>query len=107
MMKNCLRTFVLFLCIQNIGYAEDIKDKQTKMEVFASRTGVIVKYEDYNLADILLNYGVAEARVRKLTSGGEVKYFYQISKEAKYGTKTASIAYEDLLEIQKAMTSLI
>jgi len=77
------------------------------MDQFASKTGVIVKFEDFNLPNIPLSYGAAEARIRKLTSGGETKYFYQISNEGKYGTKTASIAYEDLIEVQKALTSLI
>lgn len=88
-------------------FAQDAKDEQSKMDQFASKTGVIVKFEDFNLPNIPLSYGAAEARIRKLTSGGETKYFYQISNEGKYGTKTASIAYEDLIEVQKALTSLI
>jgi len=34
-------------------------------------------------------------------------YFYQLSKEGDYGTKTASIEYTDLLEILKALDILI
>jgi hypothetical protein len=88
------------------SYGQGAKDANTKMDEFASKTGVIIKYEDYKLQDIKLSYGVAEAKIRKLTSGGETKYFYQISNEGKYGTKTASIAYEDLTEMQKALVPL-
>lgn len=94
-----------FLFISGI-YGQDAKDANTKMDEFASKTGVIVKFEDYKLDDIKLSYGVAEAKIRKVKSGGETKHFYQISNEGKYGKKTASIAYEDLIEMQKALTSL-
>lgn len=94
------------ICITSLAISQDVKDADDKMTEFASKTGVIIKFEDYKLPDIKLSYGVAETKIRKLTSGGEVKKFYQISYEGKYGTKTASIAYEDLVEVQKAMVSL-
>lgn len=87
-------------------YGQEAKDANTKMDEFTSKTGVIVKFEDYNLGNIKLSYGAAEAKVRKIISGGEIKFFYQISNEGKYGSKTASIAYEDLSEMQKALSSL-
>lgn len=86
--------------------AQDVKDTETKMTEFASKTGVIIKFEDYNLDNIKIKYGAAEAKIRKVISGGDTGLFYQISYETKYGTKTASIAYEDLLETQKALESL-
>mgnify|MGYP006145156561 CR=1 FL=1 len=86
--------------------AKDVKKEATKMDAFASKTGVIIKYIDYNLPNLKLTYGVAETKIRQLYSGQEIGYFYQISKEGKYDTKTASIAYEDLLEVIKAITSL-
>jgi hypothetical protein len=104
-MKKSLLALLGFLFVTGI-YGQDVKDANTKVDEFVSKTGVIVKFEDYKLDDIKLSYGVAEAKVRKITSGGETKYFYQISNEGKYGTKTASIAYEDLIEMQKALASL-
>jgi len=104
-MKNLLLILGSFLFVIGL-YGQDVKDASTKMDEFASKTGVIVKFEDYNLANIKLSYGVAETKIRKIISGGETKYFYQISNEGKYGEKTASIAYEDLTEMQKALTAL-
>jgi hypothetical protein len=105
-----LSLFLLIVGVSvNFSFAQDAKDvkkEETKMDAFASKTGVIIKYIDYSLLDIKLTYGVAEAKIRKLYSGQEVQYFYQISKEGKYDTKTASIAYEDLIEVLKAIQTL-
>ena len=49
---------------------------------------------------------VAETRIRKLISGNEVRYFYQIEKSEKYTSNTASIEYSDLLEVIKAFATL-
>ena len=108
-MKKTL--FILLISVLATGSmlaqgAKDAKKEATKMDAFASKTGVIIKFIDYNLPNLKLTYGIAETKIRKLYSGQEVGYFYQISKEGKYGTKTASIAYEDLIEVLKAIQSL-
>ena len=105
-MKRTLFLIVIFALISAICFAEDAKESATKMDQFASKTGAILKFVDYKLLDLKLNYGVAETRIRKIISGGEVGYFYQISKEGQYDTKTASIAYEDLIEVFKALNTL-
>lgn len=92
----------LFAYCQN----EDQKESVTKMDLFSSATGEIIKFIDYALPDLNLSYGVAQTRVRKMMVGGESKYFLQISSKGKYGTKTASIEYEDLLEVIKAIDAL-
>src|SRR6476661_1067625 len=80
---------------------------ETKMELFSSKTGAIVKFTDFNQPAIPLIYGGSvETRIRKLASGTDVRFFYQIEQEGKYGSKTASIEYSDLLEVLKALTSL-
>ena len=104
-MKNIIILLTSCFLITTL-YAQDVKDANTKMDVFASKTGVIVKFEDYKLDDIKLSYGKAEAKIRKFIIGGEVKFFYQISNQGKYDTKVASIAYEDLIEMRKALSSL-
>jgi len=81
-------------------------DSQSKMDVFASATGSIIKYLDYNLESLGSSYGIAETRIRKINAKGESQVFLQITRETKYGEKKASIAYEDLLEIIKAMPKL-
>mgnify|MGYP006087921007 FL=1 len=105
-----LSLILLVIVLSTISaFAQDAKDvnkEATKMDAFASKTGVITKYIDYNLPNIKLTYGIAETKIRQLYSGQEIGYFYQISKEGKYDTKTASIAYEDLIEVLKAIQSL-
>jgi hypothetical protein len=108
-MKNFLFLLILFFLPPSL-YSQDAKQEQeeqnTKMEQFASKTGVIIKFIDYNMPNLKVSYGIAETRVRKIIRGQESKFFLQISKEGKYDTKTASIAYEDLLEVIKALESL-
>ena len=104
-MKKVL-IFTLLTIITGVAAAQDAQDEATKFEQFASKTGVIIKFIDYSLPDLRLTYGVAETKIRKLISGGQIGYFYQISYEGDYDTKTASIAYVDLKEILKAVESL-
>ncbi len=86
---------------------KDTKPPETKMEVFASRTGTIVKIIDTYLPSLKLYLGgVAETRIRKIFSGNEARYFYQVEKEGKYSSNTASIEQSDLLEIIKALKLL-
>lgn len=94
------------LLFATITFGQDAKEANTKMDAFASKTGVIIKFVDYALPNLNLTYGAAETKVRKLMSGGDIGYFYQISYKGKYDTKTASIAYEDLIEVIKAIKTL-
>lgn len=99
-----LSLITVFLLICTIVFAQE-KDV-SKMEKFASRTGQIIKFSDYSLSDLKSRYTSLETKIRKVEAGGEVKYFYQIIKEDEYDNKSASIAYEDLLEILKALDNL-
>lgn len=86
---------------------KEIEKEKTKIDVFASKTGTIIKFTDFKLSGIKSLYGgLTEARVRKINSGSQVIYFYQIEKQGKYSTSTASIEYSDLLEVIKATNSL-
>ncbi len=104
MKKTITLLFALFLV--NGIFSQEQKDQQSKMLDFVSKTGVIIKFEDYSLPNVKASYGYAQSKIRKIISGNVVKYFLQISKSGKYDTKTASIAYEDLLEVQKALINL-
>lgn len=107
-MKKTL--ILLALLITTCTFSQDIKKEsekvKTKMEQFASQSGVITKFTDTNLSNLKAGYTVAETRIRKLNSADNVKYFYQIEKPGKYGSSTASIEYSDLLEVIKAFNSL-
>ena len=93
-----------------VTFSQDIKKEneqaKTKMESFASKTGVITKFIDTNLSNLKSSYTVSETRIRKVKSGNTEKFFYQIEKSGKYSNSTASIEYSDLLEVIKALNSL-
>lgn len=106
-----LSVLSMFVIVVSFLLSQDVKEiaktNETKLDVFASKTGSLIKSIDYPLPNISTSFGqVVEARVRKLIRGNEVKYFFQISCEGKYSTKTASIEYADLLEVLKAFSSL-
>ncbi len=105
-------TILLVLLLGTITlYSQDVKKEaetvKTKMDAFASKTGIITKFTDTKLAGLKTIYGdLAETRIRKVNSGTMTTYFYQIEKEGKYSNSTASIEYTDLLEVIKAMATL-
>jgi len=61
-----------------VVFGQNAKEANTKMDVFASKTGVIIKFVDNSLPNLSHTYGAAETKVRKLISGGDIGYFYQI-----------------------------
>ncbi len=107
--KIILATAAIFFAVSAI--AQDVKKEtpkeETKMEAFVSKTGIIIKLIDTKQPALKLIYGdIAETRIRKIISGTESKYFYQIEHKGKYSTSTASIAYTDLIEVIKAIKAL-
>ncbi|MBC9930892.1 hypothetical protein [Chitinophaga qingshengii] len=95
----------------SVAYCQDVKKEaktaETKMEAFVSKTGVVIKFIDYNLDNLRLSYGdMAVTRIRKLSNGADSKFFYQIEKSGQYDNSTASIEYSDLLEVIKAIQTL-
>ena len=110
MNKKITLTLVV-LSIVSLTNAQDLKKEvktvETKMEAFASKTGTITKFVDTKLPNLKLYLGsIAVTRIRKLTSGNDIRYFYQIEKEGKYSSNTASIEHSDLLEVIKALGTL-
>lgn len=107
-MKNIFLLLVCFLPFVNTYGQENQKEKKlsSKMLDFVSKTGVLIKFEDYNLPNLKSKYGIANVKIRKIYSGNEEKFFLQISNKGKYGANNASVAHEDIREIQKAITTL-
>ena len=106
-MKNILFTCLLMVTSYTCSYGQDAKSEETKIDAFASKTGTIIKFIDYELPNIKLTMGAfAETKVRILISGSDTLYFYQIEKATQYSTKKASIEYSDLLEVIKALILL-
>lgn len=110
MLKKISLVLVLLLGA-TMMFAQDAKKEaetvKTKMDAFASKTGTITKFTDSKLSGLKTIYGgVAETRIRKITSGAVTSFFFQIEKEGKYSNSTASIEYSDLLEVIKALATL-
>ncbi|NNT71674.1 hypothetical protein HKT18_05530 [Flavobacterium sp. IMCC34852] len=109
-MKKIITILLIALLTSISSYAQDVKKEiekeKTKMDVFASKTGTIIKFTDYNLNRIKTSYASSEARIRKISSGTSSTYFFQIVKSGQYSNSTASIEYSDLLEVIKALSSL-
>jgi hypothetical protein len=102
---------VVLILYSTFLYSQDVKKEakvaETKLEAFVSKTGVVIKFVDYNLDNLKLSYGdVVSTRVRKLSNSKDSKYFYQIEKSEQYTNSVASIEYSDLLEIIKAIQTL-
>jgi hypothetical protein len=110
MKKVIFLTSVVLMSLSIQLKAQDVKKEaenvKTKMEVFSSKTGVITKFIDSKLPNLKALYTSAETRIRKVKSGNTETYFYQIEKEGKYNSSTASIEYSDLLEVIKAVKTL-
>jgi hypothetical protein len=109
MLKKTILTLAMFFVTTTL-FSQEIKKEaetiKTKMDVFASKTGIITKFTDTKLPNLKTSYTAAETRIRKVNSGSAATFFYQIEKEGKYGSSTASIEYSDLLEVIKALKSL-
>ncbi|MDQ8014878.1 MAG: hypothetical protein REI96_20700 [Flavobacterium nitrogenifigens] len=100
-------TLLFMLLVGLTMNAQDAKSQpSTKMDVFISKTGVIRKFIDYNFEPLKSSYDTHEARVRKIIVGAESKFFFQLVNKSKYGDKVASIEYNDLLEVIKALGNL-
>ncbi|MBF4519255.1 hypothetical protein IRZ71_23145 [Flavobacterium sp. ANB] len=106
--KITIVIFFLVLIYPNLFAQEkkELDNVKTKMELFSSKTGTITKFTDTKLPNLKTAYSIAETKIRKISSGAISVYFYQITKEGKYGSTTASIEYNDLIELIKALKAL-
>jgi len=105
-MKNVIFIVFLYIGLVSQTFSQDEKSL-SKMEQFVSNAGQIIKFENYNLPDLKGSYSVIKTKVRRVSAGGETKYYFIMNKEDKYKDKTAYIAEEDLVEIEKALDQLI
>jgi len=110
-----MHTSAKFICLMflsiNVALAQgnqkETQTTETKMDAFASRTGVITKFIDYKLPSLKLFLGEpAQTRIRKVMSGLETRYFYVVEKQGKTSSSTGSIEYNDLLQVTKVLATL-
>lgn len=109
-MLKIISFFFALTALAISGICQDVKKDseavKTKMDVFSSKTGTITKFSDTKLPNLKTSFGAAETRIRKISSGTTSAFFYQIEKEGKYNSSTASIEYSDLIEVLKALKAL-
>jgi hypothetical protein len=103
--KKCLLALAITLLFLSAASSQEIA--KTKMDTFLSTTGQIIRFIDYSLPSLKTDYEMVTVKVRLFEGKGEIQYFYQLSKETKYGSKVASILYSDLIEVIKAVDALI
>ena len=106
--KSAIVLTLLIVSVSLFGQEvkKELEKTTTKMDLFSSKTGAITKFVDTKLPNLRTSYVAAETRIRKINNGVNAAYFYQIVKEGKYSTSTASIEYADLLEVLKALKVL-
>lgn len=109
-MKSRIITVVISCLVTFAASGQDVRKEvqkvETKMDVFVSKTGTIIKFIDYKLSNLKLIYGFATTRIRTVVGTTESKYFYQIEKDGEYSSSIASIEYSDLIEVIKAIKTL-
>ncbi|MBR4325682.1 MAG: hypothetical protein IKP73_09175 [Bacteroidales bacterium] len=100
--------FVLLLIPLCVMAQDDGGDKKmTKFEEFSSKTGSIIKFVDYSLPKLPLNFGNLETGIRVI-EGNTNAYFYRMEKASTNSSaaRIAMIEYSDLVEINKALEKL-
>ncbi|UPQ79784.1 hypothetical protein M0M57_02855 [Flavobacterium azooxidireducens] len=84
-MKNYL--ILLLLTATTITFSQEAKKElekeKTKIDVFASKTGSIIKFTDFKLSGIKSLYGgLSETRIRKINSGALSSFFFKLKNKA-------------------------
>ena len=116
-MKQFLLMIMLALPFSVYAQSETEEKNQTTFEKFTSTIGHIVKFKDYTLPDItgkdgsglLAVYYIVHAQIRQVMVGDDTSLFLRLSYKPDQTTPTryAFIAYEDVLEINKALKELV
>jgi hypothetical protein len=116
-MKKFLLALALMMPLASFSQEEDSsKSTKTTFEKFTSKIGTIVKFKDYKLEDVTGKLGsglmattyVVHGEVRQVFVGNESSLFLRLTYQGyQHPERVAFIAYEDVLEIDKALTELI
>jgi len=88
-------------------FAQETSEQKTKFDQFTSKSGVITRFEDFNLAKLDIGYGetllALDCKVRIVYVGQLKGYYLHISNS----TNKCLIESTDLNEILKALDALI
>lgn len=105
-MKKLLLLIALMMPMASFAQGEEKKDKTT-FEKFTSSIGSIVKFIDYKMPVLETSYERAQVTVRKVTNNNSSQCFLKI-EFTNYNKReySAFIAYEDVVELAKALEQL-
>ena len=108
-MKKLLFTIGILFWISVMTFGQDTNAprEQTSYDRFVSRSGAIIRFQDYSLPELKGNYGTYENRVRVLSVASETTVYYQIVNPTKYSSIVGSISKADIVETMKAVESLL
>jgi len=110
-MKHSLKAIILILvAISFVASAygqQEMSKPKSAYEKFLSDFGTMITKDFYNLSSLQSSYKNLTVKVIRLTSGKGTQYFLSLSAKAKYSDKSAIIAQDDLIEISKALKTII
>lgn len=117
-MKKVLLLIALLMPMVSYAQNDEVSSssKQTTFEKFTSTIGTIVKFKDYDLPDVSGKTGsgmfavqyTVHAKLRQVLIGNESSLFLHLTYQGyQHPERVAFIAYEDVLEIDKALKELI
>ncbi len=105
-MKKLLLLIALMMPMASLAQGEEKKEKTT-FEKFTSSIGSIVKFVDYNMPVLVTSYERAQVTVRKVINNKSSECFLKIEfKDYNKREYDAFIAYEDVVELAKALEQL-
>lgn len=99
--------FSLLLFVNQSFSQQEMSKPQSTYEKFLSDVGTMITKDFFEMPSLNSSYQKLKTKVIQITSGKGTKYFLSLSAKAKYGEKSAVIAYEDLLEIKNALKTII
>ena len=106
---SVISIIVLLFCSM-MCRAQEVKDSNNdldKFEILVSKKGTMFKFQDTNLSPIRLAFaGAAQTKIRKVIVEHQSSFFFLIEQKGQYRTEVGSIAYDDLIDLTKALDVL-
>lgn len=107
MKKLIFLQLLIFLFFSQIFAQQQMSKPQSTYEKFLSDVGIMVTKDFHELGTLNSSYKKLKAKIIKITSGENTKYFFSLSAKSRYGEKSAVIPYEDLLEVKNALKTIV
>lgn len=106
-MKKMVMCLSVLLVMAAGAFCQNQDKKETSYDLFISQSGKIISFLDYNLPNIKGLYSAYENKIRLLKAGDKTNYYFQVTVKGKYSDVTGSVEDKDLVEMAKALDSLL